>query len=99
MGDYAGALRLAVEVRPLIHEIHGGLHRTAAKTLNEFAQAHATRLAGSASDRRAREFKAFHRQRISCALARGLAFELQRGASILRARASAAAAAGGYAHA
>ena len=86
--DYHGALQRAVEVRPLIHETYGGLHRTARKTLDDFARAHAHRT-GSPDSGRLCPFKLFHSQRISCASARGLAFELQRGMRILRARACA----------
>ena len=52
------------------------------------AGVYATRLAGSAGGRRAGTFRRFHRQRISCALAKGLAFELRHGARVLRARAT-----------
>jgi hypothetical protein len=86
--DYHGALQRAVEVRPIIHETYGGLHRTASRTLREMAGVYATRLAGSAGGRRAGTFRRFHRQRISCALAKGLAFELRHGARVLRARAT-----------
>ena len=84
--DYHGALQRAVEVRPLIHETYGGFHRTASRTLREMAGVYAARQAGSAGGRRARTFRSFHRQRISCALAKGLAFELRHGMRVLRAR-------------
>ena len=87
--DYHGALQRAVEVRPLIHETYGGLHRTASRTLREMAGVYAARQAGSAGaggGRRARTFRSFHRQRISCAVAKGLAFELRHGMRVLRAR-------------
>ena len=51
--DYHGALQRAVEVRPLIHETYGGLHRTASRTLREMAGVHAARHSGSAGGRRA----------------------------------------------
>eukprot|EP00966_Prymnesium_polylepis_P259701 5998398-Prymnesium_polylepis.1 len=35
--DYHGAPQRAVEVRPIIHETYGGLHRTASRTLREMA--------------------------------------------------------------
>jgi hypothetical protein len=84
--DYHGALQRAVEVRPLIHETYGGFHRTASRTLREMAGVYAARQAGSAGGRRARTFRSFHRQRISCAVAKGLAFELRHGMRVLRAR-------------
>ena len=71
-------MQRAVEVRPLIHETYGGLHRTASRPLREMAGVYAARQAGSAGGRRARTFRSFHRQRISCAVAKGLAFELRR---------------------
>eukprot|EP00966_Prymnesium_polylepis_P025748 593683-Prymnesium_polylepis.1 len=40
---------------------------------------YAARQAGSAGGRRARTFRSFHHQRISSALAKGLAFELRHG--------------------
>ena len=85
--DYHGALQRAVEVRPIIHETYGGLHRTASRTLREMAGVHAARHSGSAGGRRASTFRRFHRQRISCALAKGLAFELRHGMRVLRTRA------------
>ena len=87
--DYHGALQRAVEVRPIIHETYGGLHRTASRTLREMAGVHAARHSGSAGGRRASTFRRFHRQRISCALAKGLAFELRHGMRVLRARGTA----------
>jgi hypothetical protein len=50
------------------------------------AGVYAARQAGSAGGRRARTFRSFHRQSISCALAKGLAFELRHGMRVLRAR-------------
>ena len=47
---------------------------------------YAARQAGSAGGRRARTFRSFHRPRISCAVAKGLAFELRHGMRVLRAR-------------
>ena len=73
-------------MRPIIHETYGGLHRTASRTLREMAGVYAARQAGSAGGRRARTFRSFHRQRISCAVAKGLAFELRHGMRVLRAR-------------
>ena len=84
--DYHGALQRAVEVRPLIHETYGGLHRTASRTLREMAGVYAARQAGSAGGRGARTSRSFHRQRSSCAVAMGLAFELRPGMRVLRAR-------------
>ena len=84
--DYHGALQRAVEVRPVIHETYGGFHGMASRTLRELAGVSAARQAGSAGGRRARTFRSFHRQRISCAVAKGLAFELRHGMRVLRAR-------------
>ena len=79
-----------------IHEILGGLHdRTAGNTLTRFAAAYAARLDGDEDGPRRRTFRAFHRARISAAVARGMAFELRRGARIIHARARARVAAAG----
>ena len=87
--DYHGALQRAVEVRPLIHETYGGLHRTASRTLREMAGVYAARQAGSAGGRRARTFRSFHTasaSRVPWPSAKGLAFELRHGMRVLRAR-------------
>eukprot|EP00966_Prymnesium_polylepis_P027082 626559-Prymnesium_polylepis.1 len=50
------------------------------------AGVHAARHSGSTGGRRASTSRRFHRQRISCALGKGLAFELRHGMRVLRAR-------------
>ena len=54
----------------------------------QMAAAYATRLNGSPEGPRKRLFRSFRLARISCAVARSVAFELRRGARILRARAA-----------
>eukprot|EP00966_Prymnesium_polylepis_P191782 4444612-Prymnesium_polylepis.2 len=50
---------------------------------------HAARHSGSTGSRRASTFRRFHRQRTSCALAKGLTFELRHGMRVLRAHGTA----------
>ena len=52
------------------------------------AATYGARLDGEAHGPRMRSFRSFHLARISCAVARGVAFELRRGARILSARAA-----------
>ena len=79
--------RLGLDVRPIIQEVFGGLHSLATKTLNEMTRAYATRLDGAPEGGpRSHRFRAFHLARISAAAAKGLAFELQHGSSVLHAK-------------
>ena len=87
MGDYAGALRIGLDVRPIIQEVTGGLHSLAVATLNAMTREYATRLDGTPEGGpRSRSYRAFHLARISAAAAQGLAFELAHGSGVLHAK-------------
>ena len=72
--NYKGALDKGHDVRVLIHETFGGLHPSARSLLREMAATYAARLDGSPEGPRKRSFRSFHLARISCAVARGVAF-------------------------